>query len=98
MQRTTCRAHSGPGVDDIQTTHPEVAINVHVDDFCTSAVAFSEAAVVSRLGAAAADILALAEGELGCQVSETKAAVIASNRKLQAALAKELGRLGGQPY
>merc|ERR1712051_1055265 len=47
------QAHSGPGVSDISQNHPQVATNVHIDDFCTSAVASSEAAVAHRLKQAA---------------------------------------------
>ena len=90
------QAHSGPGISDVQSKHPQLAINVHVDDVCTSAVATSEAKVVSRLTAGARDILALVEGELGCQISEQKAAVVASSKSLQQQLVRELGRLGGR--
>ena len=74
---------------------PKLAINVHIDDICTSAVANDDTTVANRLLAGAADILQLVEGELGCKVSEAKAAVVASNWKLQQQLVTKLGRLGG---
>ena len=36
------QAHSGPGVSEIAENNPEVATNVHIDDFCTSAVGRTE--------------------------------------------------------
>ena len=64
-RRTTSRHTQAQASAKSKPTTPQLAINVHIDDICTSVVAEREDVVVRRLMAGAKDILELVEGEFG---------------------------------
>jgi hypothetical protein len=88
------QSYAGPPLEAFVLRHPQVDLNLHVDDPATYTEANSKEVVVHRLREAAADLLQVVNFELGCQISVKKAAVAASDEDLHRKVGRALGEFG----
>ena len=82
--------------DEHVVRHPQVDLEVYVDDFLQSATGTNEA-VTTFLTEATEDISHIAEHQIRARLVPSKAAVVASNTTLARKLQAALGELAGEP-
>jgi hypothetical protein len=84
-------------IDEWQRKHPDVHLDIYIDDLTMSCCGASEEYVVERLAAAARDLQALIEKDLKCTIAKQKAAAVASTASLANKLRTRIGENAGRP-
>ena len=76
-------------------SHPNVSLNVYIDDIVLDSTSISKSAVIEDMTCAAQDMLVMLEDGAELPIARNKSAVISNSKTTAASLRRSLGDLGG---